>query len=254
MKSFTFILLLLGISLTAPAQKNEKPFWATNEYHVDLKNSYVETIIVTSEVTTDMMRAKAKQLLVERRKLKTGERVISGKGETGKSGLTLASQIVAEYIDYEKEIGYFLFQTLNNPTYTYDKIEVSDRYKFSPRVFVPGMMQIYKGSAGKGIAFIAGEALCLGGIITGEMMSVSYSNKAANTHDVRLKQAYSDDANTCLMVRNISIGAAAAVYLWNIIDGSVTKGKKHLLIGDNPVKISPYYAPHSSGIYLTYNF
>jgi hypothetical protein len=255
MRHITFILLFIAVSMTAFAQKSEKPFWATELYYEDLEYSYVKAFKVVTEVTTDAMRAKAKQMLIDYQLLRTGERVIFADDETKNlSGLTIGAQEIRPYIDYEKEVGYFLFQVLKNPTYTFEKVQISDRYKFSPRVFVPGMAQIYKGSTGKGAVFISGEVVCIGGIIVGEMLRVSYENKVANTHNATLKQTYIDNANTAALVRNISIGAAAAVYAWNVIDGSVAKGKQHLLIGENPVKIVPYYSPNSGGVYLTFNF
>ena len=33
-------------------------------------------------------------------------------------------------------------------------------------------------------------------------------------------------------VRNIAIAGAAAVYIWNVIDGMTAKGKKHIVIAE----------------------
>jgi hypothetical protein len=55
-------------------------------------------------------------------------------------------------------------------------------------------------------------------------------------------------------MRNGFIAGAGALYLWNIIDGWVAKGKTHVLVADNiDLNISPYISPSASGFSLTIN-
>lgn len=61
--------------------------------------------------------------------------------------------------------------------------QLTGRYPFSARVFVPGMAQLHKGSTGKGLFFIIGEATCVGGIVATECMRSSYDSKIKSTHD-----------------------------------------------------------------------
>ena len=44
------------------------------------------------------------------------------------------------------------------------------------------------------------------------------------------------------------------ISVWNIIDGIVAKGNKHIMIGEASVRISPYVVPEHSGVMLTLNF
>ncbi|MDR1591946.1 MAG: hypothetical protein LBS16_03565, partial [Prevotellaceae bacterium] len=169
-------------------------------------------------------------------------------------GLTIAAQQLLEYIDYEKEVGYFLFQTLKNPTAQYEKVEYTNRYPFSARVFVPGMAQLHKGSAAKGIAFIAGEAAMVGGIVAFESMRTSYLSKIDATPSPSLQKQYAADADNMKNLRNGFIAGAAAVYVWNVIDGIAAKGKKHILVGENSLRIAPYATPYENGISLSLNF
>ena len=55
-------------------------------------------------------------------------------------------------------------------------------------------------------------------------------------------------------VRNGFIAGAAAIYLWNVIDGVVAKGKRHVEIGSAQMSFSPYASPESAGIGLCINF
>ena len=55
-------------------------------------------------------------------------------------------------------------------------------------------------------------------------------------------------------MRNISIAGAAAVYIWNIIDGIAVKGEERVFLGMNNVSVSPYSDLNSTGIALNLKF
>lgn len=129
------------------------------------------------------------------------------------------------------------------------------RYPFSARVFVPGMAQLHKGSTGKGIFFIVAEAACVGGIVATECMRSSYASKANSTHDASKKRTYIDRRDNCANIRNGFIAGAAAVYLWNVIDGIAAKGKKRgIYLGDARLHMAPYVSPQVGGVALSLNF
>lgn len=153
------------------------------------------------------------------------------------------------------------FYTLNTAQFTdhsFDKevkIANEGRYPFSARVFIPGMAQLYKGSTGKGIFFIIAEAACVGGIVATECMRSSYASKANSTHDVDKKRTYIDRRDNCANVRNGFIAGAAAIYLWNVIDGIAAKGKKRgIAVGDAQLRMAPYVSPQMGGVALSLNF
>ncbi|MDR0414250.1 MAG: hypothetical protein LBH84_02385 [Prevotellaceae bacterium] len=131
----------------------------------------------------------------------------------------------------------------------------SGDYPFSPRVFVPGMAQLHKGSTAKGVFFIVGEAAMVGGIVAAESLRASYSSKANSTHDLASKKTYLNNAGSCKNMRNGLIAGAAALYVWNVVDGWVARGKKHAtLMGNNTLNITPFASPYSGGVALTLNF
>ena len=132
---------------------------------------------------------------------------------------------------------------------------ITGRYPFSGRVFVPGWAQLYKGSKGKGIFFIVAEAACVGGIVATESMRASYESKYDSTHDADKKRSYANKADNCANLRNGFIAGAAAVYLWNVIDGIAARGKrKAFMLGDAQLRVSPYVAPQTGGFALSLNF
>lgn len=104
--------------------------------------------------------------------------------------------------------------------------QFTGRYPFSARVFVPGMAQIHKGSVSKGCVIIGAETACVAGIIVSECMRSSYQSKIKNTHNASHILSYQNSASNCQNIRNVFIGAAVAVYAWNVIDGIVARGPR----------------------------
>ena len=239
------LLCTLSFSpLSGSAQSSkQKPTWASSNYHMDLDKSYLEVVEIRGERDMIKMRNLAEKEIERRRH-----------GTVGVQGeIWMKAKLVAEYLD-EDGTGYFLYQTSKNPSYIPESVSSTDRYPFSARVFVPGMAQIYKGSYGKGVAFIAGEVVLVGGIITTEFMRRNYLQKIAQTHNTSQKESYTHNANVCAITRNVCIGAAAALYVWNIIDGAVAKGKTHIMVDGKTLTFAPYVSTESTGIVMNLKF
>lgn len=120
--------------------------------------------------------------------------------------------------------------------------------------FVPGMAQIYKGSVGKGIGFIASEVALVGGIIATECLRLNYAKKINMTHNASLKNYYAQNANICQITRNVCIGGVAAVYVWNVIDGIVAKGKPQVSIDGKTLSFAPYATAEDAGLAVNFTF
>ncbi|WP_300770492.1 hypothetical protein [uncultured Bacteroides sp.] len=155
---------------------------------------------------------------------------------------------------YSLNTGSFRDKNFNKRLKDY-KASITGRYPFSGRVFIPGWAQLHKGSKGKGIFFILAEAACVGGIVATENMRASYESKYGSTHDADKKRSYANKADNCANLRNGLIAGAAAVYLWNVIDGIAARGKrKPFMLGDAQLEVSPYVAPQAGGFALSLNF
>lgn len=128
--------------------------------------------------------------------------------------------------------------------------QFTGRYPFSARCFVPGMAQFHKGSIAKGSIIIGAETACVAGIIATECMRASYTSKIKNTHNASHKLSYQNKASNCQNARNILIGAAVAVYAWNVIDGAVARGSKR----DKSMAMSPCVIDEGIGLAMTINF
>jgi len=128
-----------------------------------------------------------------------------------------------------------------------ERLEKTNNYKLIGESFIPGMAQIKKGQIAKGVSFIAAEIVCVGGVIIGENQRSSLMSKIQETRNPDIKKRYKNDADKWATARNIFIAGTAAVYVWNVIDGIVAKGKTQIL-GPNGERVafSPYYNPSSS--------
>lgn len=120
---------------------------------------------------------------------------------------------------------------------------------------LPGLGQFHKGQNGKGVGFLAGEAVSVAGIVVAQSMRHSYLNKMNNTNNAAQKKLYAERANAFTTVRNISIGAAAAVYVWNVLDAIISKSNhSNSLSYGNPVHLTPMVTDESVALSLSINF
>lgn len=263
MKKTFFLILLLLPAVAAWGQYvrgGNRPAW-TEGFFQEEQNSYIE-VVSAFGYDEESARNKAAEVAISRRNLATGAEMkvrVSGGNITvdGDGSLIVKSRIVDEYIEYMPGQGYrvyLLVQTAKNPTLDFESVNVTDRYPFSMRAFVPGMAQIHKGSTGKGIAFISAEVVMIGGVVAFECMRSYYDGKVSTTHNSDAVKAYIDNARVMSGLRNGFIAGAAAVYVWNVIDGIVAKGERHIMVGEASCRISPYVVPDSGGIMLTLNF
>lgn len=256
-----YILSVLVLFITGlNAYSQDRPKWADG-YFKEEKNSYIE-VVVGFGYDLDNAKEKATQQIIQRRSLATGTDAVVSLDKnnlqvTSKKKLVVNARIIDEYYERiapgEYKV-YLLVQTAKNPTFKMEPVTLSEKYPFSARVFIPGMAQIYKGSSVKGACFITGELMFIGGIVVSECLRKNYIQKIDMTQNVKLKKQYLDSSNRCEIARNVSIAGAAAIYIWNIIDGIVAKGKKNVFIGENKITISPYTDLHSAGLAFNMKF
>ncbi len=253
----TLLVLLIGVQGVF-AQK-ERPLW-TDGYFYDADYSYVEVASATGWEINDA-RQKAYQEIINRRSMATGTNakvVINGDNASVKSqhDLIVKSRIVDEYVE-QLEPGlykvYLLVQTAKNPTFSYENVAVTDKYPVSARIIVPGWAQFYKGSNLKGGLIVAGEVVGVAGIVTCYSLKASYENLIKL--DPKHTNTYLQYSDACSNVGYGFIALTAALYVYNLIDGAVARGKKRVFI-ENQLTFAPTYSPenNSFGLAMKMNF
>ena len=258
MTRIMMVCMAMLINIVCFAQ-NKAPAWL-NVGKISLDNSYIKVYCGESAKTESQAKELSTIEVIKDRDLATGGAYRWEKGgivEKESGRVVVKADILDEYCEKLSQGNYkvyLLVQTATHPDNALDKVYVGDKYPFSARVFVPGMAQIYKGSYGKGAAFITGEVLFVGGIVTTEFMRKNYALKINQTHSSSLKAQYARNANICAITRNVCIGGAVALYIWNIIDGAVAKGRPYVSVDGKMLTFSPYVSSNSTGIALNFKF
>lgn len=136
-----------------------------------------------------------------------------------------------------------------------DKIIVTTKYGTTGFLsIIPGVGQFCKGSVLKGSLILGGEIIVAGGIILCENTRSSYIKKMYE--QPKYASEYNSMADSWETGRNICIGAAAALYVYNLIDAFVAPGAKHIVVKNRNVSLSavPYIDSKSIGVGLALKF
>lgn len=115
----------------------------------------------------------------------------------------------------------------------FDNVTVTDRYGargLVRSIVIPGWGQLYKGSTLKGCLILGGTAAIAAGIIFTENQRADYVRKIKATHNQNLIKSYRTKRDHFATARNICIGAAAALYVYNLVDAIVAPGASRIVV------------------------
>lgn len=167
-----------------------------------------------------------------------------------------------EYISYSgtaKEYRCFTLYAIAcnaNEAAVFDEVTFTRKYgaKGLVRSIIPGCGQLYKGDKVKGLCIMTGEAVLIGGTIAFENMRKNYAKKMHRTQNVDHIRSYASKADNCRTFRDICIGGAAALYLYNLVDALVANGKKRTIVNKRHLSFEPMASPDYNGFSLCYHF
>ena len=264
------MLLLVLMGLTSLAQ--EKPGWIYNKPTPD-NSSYLYVVESATASTEGEARNKAVAEVLRTTALRIGQPFNSGEInqalQSGRDYNVIAAQYnipINKVCEYTEKTGgnykvYILCQVAaaGNITVQWSDYRGCDRQHVEgiavlKSALLPGLGQFHKGQNVKGACFLAGEVVSVAGIVVGQSMRHTYINKMNNTTNANLKKAYADRANMCTTVRNISIGAAAAVYVWNVLDAYISKSHHQYTAYGRPVNLTPVVTDETVALNFSYNF
>lgn len=95
---------------------------------------------------------------------------------------------------------------------------------------VPGWGQFHKGSYLKGGLILGGCAVVAGGIAAVESVRKDYVRRVNETHNADMRRSYAYKADQLATVRNVCIGVAGALYLYNLIDAVAAPGARRVKV------------------------
>lgn len=137
----------------------------------------------------------------------------------------------------------------------FDDVYFTNRYgiKGMARSLVPGWGQLYKGQKVKGACIMGGEVLLIGSVIVSENLRSSYIKKMKE--QPKFFQTYNSKADNWANIRNVCIGAAAALYVYNLIDAAVSPGARYAVVKKAKLPVmQPVACRDFSGISLAWYF
>jgi len=283
MKKNSFLLLTFCLlALSAVAQK---PKWIGNTPK-ELNNSYKFIEVVSYGSTIEGARMDAKQQLALNEQLinairvnvesgmKTHEEenIVNGKSNatyheevdikmstTGETYKLQANKVDEYYAGREGGMVklHTLFMVAVQDKPKFDRTYLSTNYGATPILMsvIPGLGQWYKGSKVKGICMFAAEAAALAGILICENQRSSYKKKIIQ--QPKFAQTYENKRSNYETGRNICIGAAAAIWIYNMIDAAVAKGARKVEVQRGSTvhaALVPMVTTDGAGISLAINF
>lgn len=136
-----------------------------------------------------------------------------------------------------------------------EPVELSSQYgaRGLVRSVIPGWGQMYKGSMVKGGCILGGEIALVAALISAESMRASYVKKMKE--NPRQLKLYNTKADQWENIRNVCIGGAAALYVYNLIDAIVAPGARRVVVRKQKTfALLPLVAPDYQGISLVFNF
>lgn len=162
----------------------------------------------------------------------------TGTIETKADGLPVSIRC-ARVDSYEKgNSRWALYQVAKGSDAVFADCVHTDRYGAAGGFLsiIPGCGQFYKGDPLKGTLFLGGCAAGGLGIVFTEMQRQAYRSQIGQTLDVNVIRQLDAKCRNLGIARNVCIGATAAVYLWNIIDGAVAPGAKRIVFTGNALQ------------------
>lgn len=284
MSSIRLFVLCTGLFCIVMPMFAGKPRWIGHTPK-DLNDTYRFIEVVSFGSNISEARMDAKQQLAQNEQLRRAitvnvnsgnlqhvdQQIVNGDMvETIQNNITIETTIsgkeyrlqaypVDEYMEREKgQVKlYTLYMVGVADHVNFDRTYKSSRYGAAP-VFmsiIPGLGQMYKGSTVKGICMLGGVAVCGVGALFCENERSDYKNKMKEQPQFAKK--YNTKANNYETGRNVCLGAAAAIWVYNIIDAAAAKGARRIIVKpetNSYLSIHPVASPKTVGVSLSYNF
>ena len=137
-------------------------------------------------------------------------------------------------------------------------VQNENKHRFAPiwrSALVPGWGQLYKKEKTKGIVVLSGAGLLALGTVIADNQYSSYITLAEQNRDIRLRKDYMASADAWENTRNVFVIALAAVYVYNIVDASISKrANKYAFNQDKRINFYTTYFNNEFKAHLTYKF
>lgn len=282
MKNCLFILLLLILCPFSHAQKTLRPKWINQQVIVADKCDFILVHLDGESNIRDARTASMADLRIqlEHTDLISVDQIYTSKSRdefSSKDGITskttkqedegwieikvdgiatpITSRRIGEYWNplKQKNEYYALFAIPEEGSNVcLSCLTETTSYSDEPLTWglslIPGAAQMHKGSYVKGGIIMGGSVALIGGVVAFENQRSSYMSKISQTHSADVKKEYKNRADNAALVRNISIGGLAALYVYDIVDAFVAPGARRIIVTPSATADGQY------GLSASYNF
>ena len=132
-------------------------------------------------------------------------------------------------VPQERRYAVWQLYAIDTPYASTIHLQYSNKYGAEAPLLsiIPGGGQFYKQQYVRGALFLGSEVLAVGSIIFFQNR-YNYDMKCSKeTSILDLEIEYNKMAQQQAMYRNIAIGAATAIWVWNLLDAALTTGRPH---------------------------
>lgn len=264
----------------------QKPKWIGNTPQ-ELNHTYKFVEVVSTGSTLESARHNAKEGLEDDTQLQEGIRIyrkIKDNTTIDKSHVNGGNlnEIKKQHIEIETTVDgeqyqlqaikvdeyptnsngivtlYTLYMVALCENPVFDRTYLTTSYGVTPVAMsiIPGLGQWYKGSKVKGISMFAAEAIAVAGIVVCENQRASYIKKTKE--QPKFAKEYSSKADQWDTSRNICIGVAAGIWVYNMVDAIVAKGARRVIVkrtDGGSLSMTPFAMPDGGvGVSFAYKF
>lgn len=160
---------------------------------------------------------------------------------------------IHQNVPSDRKYAVWQIYSVDSPYASNIRLNYSNKYGIEATMLsiIPGGGQFYKQQYVRGSLFLGSEILAVGSIIYFQDR-YNYNMKCSKeTPILDLEIEYNRLAQRQAMYRNIAIGAAAAIWVWNILDASLTIGRPHYV--NKGLKLAVSSTPQND-ILLGFNY
>ena len=151
--------------------------------------------------------------------------------------VTLHVKNIAEYWERDASGTYHLTKlyakAASKTEPSFDNVSATTKYGARGlwrSLIIPGWGQFHKGANLKGGLMLGGTAALAAGVIFTESQRADYNKRMLQTYDVNMIRTYQTKRDNFATSRNICLGAAAALYLYNLIDAIAAPGAERIVV------------------------
>lgn len=284
MANYFFLMVCLLLSFSAMAQTQTKPLWIqngekslakerTNEnYYFKVFHTYGEDVnLLKKQRFYPLLDHVREHYRTELSKMKLDSLYLDNDSSKMTYCITFTDSVGNAVVYAQKVDEYRSFEDYADNTYQFeyyqlyaiskrDSFPVFDEFTLSRTYnhkalclsLVPGLGQIYKGQKIKGYTILGMEATLAVSAVAFHFKK-HYCDRQIDKQP-QFADSWKSKSLGWRQMRNLCIGVAGCLYVYNLIDAAVSKGSRHVVVKKPKLQVLPSASSEGAGMTLSFNF